>query len=116
MPPRVKLSSAIPDENLNGLFTDAMLTEFLANPNRTVLVVGLLTNARNETNNETGTTTPILKFRHLEAVTKDHDHYGLVAEVLSQEHQRRTGEMMLPFEPGSVWAMPGGTGDADTEE
>lgn len=101
----VKLSGALPDDRLNGLFAPDKVTDFLAQPASAVYVICVVTNAKTETNNETGAVVPVLKIRHVEVV--DNHSAGKVAEILQHAHEGRTGEMMLPFERGEDIPAPG---------
>src|SRR6202035_1072828 len=96
---------ALPDDRFNGLFDPPKVMDFLAQPTSAVYVIAVVTNFKTETNNETGTVTPIVKIRHIEVV--DDDSAPKVAQILHQLHETRTGEMMLPFERGEDIPQPG---------
>jgi hypothetical protein len=109
MPGPLKLRAQLPDDRHNGLVDPAKVTDFLSQPRNAVLVVGVLYCPTTEVNNETGASVPVVRFKHIEVVSPGHDAYGLVAEILHQEHQGRTGEMMLPFPPGEDIRISGET-------
>jgi hypothetical protein len=103
----LRLNPALPDDQKNGLFDSKVVEDFLGAPRTAILVIGIVSNAVTETNNDTGTIRPVIKFRHIEVVGPGHDHYGIAAEILLQAQGARTGAMMLPFEPGQDIPLAG---------
>src|SRR5215467_5184952 len=106
MAPPVRLRAQLPDDRHNGLFAPDKVNDFLAQPRTAVLVVGVLFAPSTDVNNETGVSEPVLRFKHIEVISPGHDHYGMAAEIMHQAHQVRTGEMMLPFQPGEDIPVP----------
>jgi hypothetical protein len=105
----VKLNGSLPEDRRNGLYDTGTVNDFLAHPRNAVLVVGVVYNWKTETFNEGGDVVPVLRFKHVEVIQPGHDHYSMAAEILHQAHQARTGEMMLPFQPGEDIPVHGET-------
>jgi hypothetical protein len=110
------LGGSLPDDRHNGLFDPKVINDLLGAPRSAVLVVAIVANFRTETNNETGSVIPVLKFHHIE-VAGDGPLRSQAAHILHQLHEQRTGEMMLPFEPGEDIPAPSEeqTGDGQEE-
>ena len=100
-----KLSSSAPDANRNGLDDPVIVRALLDDPNKLRLVVALVSVDEIKRNVVTGIELPVVKIRHIEIPPAD--HAKIVTEILHQAHQDRTGEMMLPFEPGALFTLPG---------
>jgi hypothetical protein len=104
MAPPVKLSSALPEDRMNGLWQGVVINNLLAQPRSAVYAIVVLTNGKTETNNDTGAVTPVVRIRHIEIVGDD--AASKVSQFLQEAHQARTGEMMLPFERGEDVPAP----------
>jgi hypothetical protein len=106
------MGGSLPDDRHNGLYDPKVVNDLLGQPRNAVLVVAVVTNFKTETNNETGVLTPLLKFHHIE-VASDEKLRSQAAHILHELHAERTGELMLPFEPGQDVPLPGETGNTE---
>lgn len=103
--PPVKLRGKLPDAAMCGLMETPVVHDLLSAPTKAVYVIGVVINAKTETNNLNGANTPVVEFVHMEVV--DDTGAPQMAAMLDRLHQTRTGEMMLPFERGEVIPAPG---------
>jgi hypothetical protein len=108
------MGGSLPDDRHNGLYDPKVVNNLLSQPNNAVLIVAIVANLNTVTNNETGNITPVLKFHHIE-VASDEKLRSQAAHILHELHAERTGELMLPFEPGQDIPLPGETGTTPEE-
>jgi len=106
MTPPVKLRANLPDDRHNGLYDPEMVTGFLSSPMNAVLVIGIVYSPNTDSDNERGIAVPVVRFKHIEAVS-DPKLRSQAAHILHQLHEQRTGEMALPFEPDQDIPRPG---------
>lgn len=90
-----KLSSALPDDQRNGLA--AITRPLIDEPHRLRLVVGLVDCKQTTIDNDTGAIVPTARFRHVEAILDDTDAKA-VTEILRRALEERTGQTALPLD------------------
>src|SRR5215472_7077055 len=92
---KVTISGALPEAPLNGVGIHSK--DFIADPRKMRLVVGLMAADKTVVNNKTDSTYPVLAFKHLELVLPGKDTKA-VAEALAHALASRTGAEELPLQ------------------
>ena len=89
-----KLVGNLPKGDSNGL--DALARALIDSPRTVHVVVALLDCKKITTDSDTGETEPTARIRRIEAIT-DSDR-ELAAKMLRRALERRTGQVVLPFD------------------
>lgn len=89
------LSGALPDGPGNGLA--AIAAELISNPSKVHVVVALLDTVKIVETVDDGGRKATVRIRRVEVIT-DPDDAARMRNLLQREFERRTGQVVLPFE------------------
>jgi len=90
----VKLASALPGGNANGL--GAILDELTRDPEGKRVVIAIIDTKKVETDIDTGEVVPVVRIRRIEALTGMDLKAG--HQLFRRVHEHRTGRVQLPIE------------------